>query len=99
MTGARAASAPRLGLALVVSAAEVWTRRPGETRAAYAAFCTYRDLGPRRSLLAAYQQGGGHKKGTKGAQQTSGHWKRWYRGHEWRSRAEAYDAWLDEEKR
>ena len=41
----------------------------------------------------------GPERGPKGAQETSGHWKRWYRGHEWRSRAEAYDAYLDEEKR
>ncbi len=99
MTGARAASAPRPGLALVVSSSQVWTRRPGETSTAYAAFCTYRDLGPTRTLLAAYQQGGGPKRGPKGAQETSGHWKRWHRRHEWRSRAEAYDAYLDEEKR
>ncbi len=59
MTGARAASAPPIGLALVVSAAQAWTRRPGETSAAYAAFCTYRDLGPGRSLDAAYCQAKG----------------------------------------
>ncbi len=56
MTGVRAASAPRPGLALVVSAAEAWTRRPGETSTAYAAFCAYRDLGPSRSLAEAYRQ-------------------------------------------
>ena len=96
MTGDRAASAPHLGLALVVSSAEAWTRRPGETSTAYAAFCTYRDLGPTRSLDAAYCLAQGYQKGSK---RVSGFWKRWYRGHEWRSRAEAYDAYLDEEKR
>ncbi len=96
MKGARAASAPRPGLALVVSAAEAWTRRPGETATAYAAFCTYRDLGPARSLDGAYRQHTGPQKGPKRA---SGNWKRWHRDHAWKNRAEAYDAYLDEEKR
>ena len=73
----------------------IWTRQEGETATAYAAFCTYRDLGPRRSLAKAY----GHQKGTKRAQQASGHWKRWYRTKNWKNRAEAYDAHLDEKKR
>ena len=96
MKGARAASAPRLGLALVVSAAQAWTRRPGETSTAYAAFCIYRDLGPGRSLDAAYAQAQGLQKGDKRA---SGHFQRWHRDYAWHSRAEAFDAFLDEAKR
>ncbi len=65
MKGARAASAPRLGLALVVSAAQAWTRRPGETARAYECFCIYRDLGPGRSLDAAYCQAKGLQKGSR----------------------------------
>ncbi len=94
MSRDRAASAPRL--ALVVSAAEAWTRRPGETATAYAAFCVYRDLGPGRSLDAAYAQAKGLQKGDKRA---SGNFQRWRRDHAWKNRAEAYDAYLDEEKR
>ncbi len=96
MTGARAASAPPIGLALVVSASQAWTRRPGETSAAYAAFCTYRDLGPGRSLDAAYARAQGLQKGDKRA---SGHFQRWHRDYAWRSRAEAFDAFLDQAKR
>ncbi len=95
MTGARAASAPPIGLALVVSAAQAWTRRPGETSAAYAAFCTYRDLGPSRSLAEAYRQ----RTGKEQAKQAGGNWTSWYRRNEWKNRAESYDAYLDEEKR
>lgn len=32
-----------------------WLQLPGETRSAYAAFCRYRDFGPRRSLRQACQ--------------------------------------------
>ena len=70
----------------------IWTRRAGETRAAYAAFCTYRDLGLGRSLDAAYSQAKGLQKGDKRA---SGHWQRWARDHQWKTRAEAYDAHLE----
>ena len=96
MTGVRAASAPHPGLALAVSASQVWTRRPGETATAYAAFCAYRDLGPGRSLDAAYAQAKGLQKGDKRA---SGNFQRWRRDHAWKNRAEAYDAYLDEQKR
>ena len=37
-----------------------WERRPDESAAAYAAFLTYRDLGPERSLVAAARQAGKH---------------------------------------
>ena len=96
MKRARAASAPRPGLALVVSAGQAWTRRPGETARAYACFCTYRDLGTGRSLDAAYCQAKGLQKGSK---RVAGFWQRWYRSNDWRSRAEAFDAFLDEAKR
>ena len=73
----------------------LWTRQSGETKRAYACFCAYRDLGPSRTLLAAYRQ----KTGKKTAKQSSGHWNAWYRKHEWKQRAEAYDAHLDHQKR
>ena len=100
MKGNRASS-DRPGLALVVSASQVWTRRPGETATAYACFCTYRDLGPARSLDAACHQSLGPQKGHKRAtrKRAPGYWRRWYRNNDWRSRAEAFDAFLDEAKR
>ena len=73
----------------------IWTRRDGETGTAYAAFSTYRDLGPRRSIAEAYRQ----RTGKESAKQAGGHWTRWYRDHQWKTRAEAYDAHLDDVKR
>jgi len=73
-----------------------WTRRPEETTKAYDAFCVYRDLGSGRSLNGAYCKEKGRQKGVKRA---SGHWNRWYRQNNWKSRAEAYDHHLDDIKR
>ena len=69
-----------------------WTRLDGETAVAYAAFCVYRDLGPGRSLDAAYRKHKGQQKGNKRA---TGHWTRWYSKFDWKTRAEAYDAHLE----
>ena len=69
-----------------------WTRHADESAVAYKAFCTYRDLGPSRSLDEAYRQHTGQQKGNKRA---TGHWTRWYSKFEWRARAEAYDAHLE----
>lgn len=70
----------------------IWTRQPGETARAYECFSAYRDLGPGRSMVEAYR----HKTGKETAKQSSGHWNTWYRVHDWRRRAEAYDHHLDE---
>lgn len=36
---------------------------------------------------------------TQGNKRATGHWTRWYSRHNWKSRAEAYDVYLDREKR
>ena len=74
----------------------IWTRRDGETAKAYSAFCLYRDMGSGRSLDAAYCLAQGLQKGSK---RVSGYWQRWYHDFEWKTRAEAYDAHLDDVKR
>lgn len=41
--------------------AELWDRQDGESSKAYEAFCTYRDLGPNRSIAKAGQTMGKNK--------------------------------------
>ena len=53
-----------------------------------AAWISYRDLGPRRSIVAAYRQ----LTGRADAKRASRHWSRWVRKHHWRTRAAAWDA-------
>ena len=61
-----------------------WERQPGETSRQYEAFCAYRNLGPRRSLVKAYSalNPGGR---------LPRKWHTWSSGLSWVQRAEAYD--------
>jgi hypothetical protein len=70
----------------------------GESGPAYTAFLIYRDLGPRRTINAAYAHhkaqtaprdlsAGPHK-----APKAPGTWKLWARTHHWDERARAWDA-------
>lgn len=68
-----------------------WERQAGETSKAYAAFCAYRDLGPSRSIPKAYQ-----------THTNLGHFttlKAWSAEYNWVERAQAYDDYIDAEKR
>lgn len=67
-----------------------WERQPGETEAAYVAFCAYRNGGPDRSLNAAYSQDG---------KRAPGQWAKWSAANSWVTRAEAYDDYLEAEVR
>jgi hypothetical protein len=67
-----------------------WERQPGETEAAYVAFCSYRDLGAERSLNAAYSTDG---------KRAPGQWAKWSAQNQWVARAEAYDDYLEGEVR
>jgi hypothetical protein len=70
---------------------------PGESAKAYAAFCLYRDLGPRRSVEEASRlyhgtqprDGTGPKAGRKPG--ASGLIRRWAQRWDWRARAAAWD--------
>jgi hypothetical protein len=68
------------------AATPAWLQLPGESAKAYAAFCLYRDLGPKRSLVKAYRLQTGHEQAT-----ISGLWNTWRRKHRWADRAEAFD--------
>jgi hypothetical protein len=70
---------------------EPWDQRPDEAPAAYARFLTYRNLGPTRSLDAAYQIYGGAPVGAKKPKRRPGSWQRECRDLDWTARAEAWD--------
>ena len=57
-------------------------RLEGETSKAFRAFVLYRDLGPERTIDAAFALGGGR---------ASGGWKHWSSRHAWVARAGAFD--------
>lgn len=63
----------------------VWERQDDETSIAYAAFLRFRDLGPGRSVLAAYNQNS-HR-----ARRAPGQWNKWASQHRWKQRAAAWD--------
>jgi hypothetical protein len=67
---------------------ESWERLPGESGAAYSAFCAYRDYGPERSIRKAVET----------AEQDKGRqdkryrmWRSWSAQFRWRERAAEYD--------
>jgi hypothetical protein len=68
-----------------------WERQPAESGRAYEAFCTYRDLGPGRSVVEAYRQSTGKTTAT----QASGGWNDWVKRFRWEPRARTYDAHLE----
>jgi hypothetical protein len=63
-----------------------WEQWPDETPKAYAAFCTYRDLGRKRSVVKAYRLQEGCERAA-----VSGRWNTWRSKYHWTKRAEAYD--------
>ena len=83
----------------------VWDRQPSEGGQAYAAFCHYRDLGPDRTIDAAFRAARGPKGPSQGPEGTAepqaipranGCWKRWAEKHAWRDRALAWDHRTDQ---
>ena len=79
------------------------TREPGESARAFAAFCVYRDLGPGRSVAAAWNAHqvsiGVKRSPIDGAQQRSpGRWNFWSGKYRWVDRAAAHDRRIDEAK-
>ncbi len=63
----------------------IWCRQPGETARAYAAFCSYRELGEGRPLVKV-----GQKQGKKRALVET-----WSTRHDWVARAHAWDEHQD----
>jgi hypothetical protein len=71
-----------------------WEQQPRESSRAYGAFCTYRDLGPRRSLRAAANAFYGRTSAASERQLD-----KWSRAFGWVERASAWDRHLDAEAR
>jgi hypothetical protein len=71
---------------------ESWERLPGESGAAYAAFCAFRDYGPERNIRKAVEAN--EKDKTKRAKRY-GMWRNWSTQFRWRDRAEGYDRYTE----
>lgn len=71
-----------------------WDRHEGESSAAHLAFQAYLEIGPSRSLNAAYASRG--QKGGKevARRKAPGIWQRWSKSHDWPARATEWDAHL-----
>jgi hypothetical protein len=79
---------------------ESWERLVGESTAAYAAFCAYRDYGPDRNIRRAVEAapvGNGGETGTNRGtvEKRYGMWRAWSTQFRWRERAADYDRYLD----
>lgn len=71
---------------------EPWVRQPGETAKAFVAFCIYRDLGPGRSVIQAYQDYTGKPVSPP---LKRNYFHRWVESMKWRERAALYDEYLE----
>lgn len=72
-----------------------WDQRADESAKAYRAFEAFLDLGPDRSLDAAFRS----YKGVSGVRRAPGIWQRWYALYKWRDRADEYDRFLAHQHR
>jgi hypothetical protein len=71
-----------------------WDQLPDEPGPAYAAFLAYRDLGRARTVRGAYRQA----KSNPGATQASGAFSGLAKRYCWAQRAQAWDAYLEEQR-
>jgi hypothetical protein len=69
-----------------------WEKLPGESGAAYAAFCAYRDYGPERSIRKAVEK---HEASSVKPGKRYRMWLSWSMQFKWVKRAEDYDLYLD----
>jgi hypothetical protein len=82
---------------------ECWEKLTGESSAAFAAFCVYRDFGAERNIRRAVEAQcgspgcGAGADGNKAAKRYRV-WRGWSTQYRWRERAEAYDRYLDKLK-
>lgn len=80
-----------------------WERQPGESTPAWAAFRTYRDIGPRRSLdavaIALAPPAAPEPRQARAKPRRNGSLSDWSRRHDWVARAAAWDAEVDREGR
>jgi hypothetical protein len=71
---------------------ESWEKLPGESGAAYAAFCVYRDFGPERNIRKVAEKS---EADTTKAGKRYRVWRLWSMRFKWVKRAEDYDLYLD----
>jgi hypothetical protein len=79
---------------------ESWERLPGESGAAYAAFCTFRDCGPERNIRKAvesWQQAAFENIESK-QKKSYGTWRNWCAAFRWRERAADFDSYTEKLK-
>ena len=74
---------------------ESWERLPGESGAAYTAFCTYRDYGPERNIRKAVD-GVEKDEGVRAKRYRV--WRNWSTAYRWRERAADYDNYMEKLK-
>jgi hypothetical protein len=71
---------------------ESWERLTGESAAAYAAFCVFRDYGPERNIKKALEKTQPEKERRDKRYRM---WRGWSMSFQWFKRAEDYDQYLD----
>jgi hypothetical protein len=74
---------------------ESWERLPGESGAAYAAFCAFRDLGLERTIRKAIETA---EKDTSQRDKRYRVWRNWCSAYKWRERAADYDRYTEKLK-
>jgi len=67
-----------------------WDHQPGEGTKAFEAFKTYRDMGPKRTIMAAV-------KIMTGKDNTRGRMDVWSTQNDWVNRVQSYDRWMDQQ--
>jgi uncharacterized short protein YbdD (DUF466 family) len=74
---------------------ESWERLSGESSAAFAAFCAFRDFGPERNIKKAVEEfcGADTDRGKVGKRYRM--WRSWSMQFHWMRRADDYDNYLD----
>ena len=71
---------------------ESWERLAGETSAAFAAFCAFRDLGAERNIRKAVES---VEKDTAAQGKKYKVWRNWSTAYRWRERAGDYDKYIE----
>jgi hypothetical protein len=79
---------------------ESWEKLTGESTAAFAAFCAYRDYGPERNIRKAVEGQCRFAELSLNAAIAKKYrlWRGWASAHRWRERAAAYDGYVDKLK-
>jgi thymidylate synthase len=78
---------------------ESWEQLPGETGAAYAAFCAFRDFGLERNIRKAVETSVSSVEKSKAKQDKRYRvWRNWSTQYRWRERAGDYDRYMEKLK-